>query len=268
MKKSYGILGVLLLAALLVMPGAAQAEMYVEAYAGFNATTDMSTSTTVAYPGTAWTGTFNTPGYGDAAVIGGLKIGTWFVPTGFLGYNYPDWMKYLGFYTDFSYHRLNLSGRPGVNILFGGAPVGTFPSTFNTEGTCATWAFMFAGRYGFLRDSEIPFGRIQPYVAVGPAIMWTTQEPKLVVRNFLGAPIGVGGSPGSQGSMNIALVVEAGLRFMALKNVSIDASFKWRYAQPSYSYQYQDWAVGAIGTYGYNPTLNLLSFQLGAAYHF
>jgi hypothetical protein len=28
----------------------------------------------------------------------GLKIGTWFVKNGFLGFDYPDWMKYFSFY--------------------------------------------------------------------------------------------------------------------------------------------------------------------------
>jgi opacity protein-like surface antigen len=124
---------------------------------------------------------------------------------------------------------------------------------------------MFAARYGFLPDSEVPFGRLQPYVAVGPAIMWSTQQPKLMVANTV-----FGVSPGSSSSTNIALAVDAGLRYMCLKNVSIDLSFKYRYATPSFSYSSS--ASGAPVlipiSFDYKPTYNLFSGQLGVAYHF
>ncbi|MBI4643391.1 MAG: outer membrane beta-barrel protein, partial [Deltaproteobacteria bacterium] len=166
------------------------------------------------------------------AVIGGLKLGTWFVKEGIPGYNYPDWMKYLGFYVDFSFHRLDLKNQNFNQTL---NTAGVFTAGLNTdarsEGTVATLAFMFAARYGFLPDSEVPFGRLQPYVAVGPAVMFSTQQPTI---NILTTAQNI--EPGSQSSTDIALAVDAGLRYMALKNVSIDASFNYRWANPSYSY--------------------------------
>jgi hypothetical protein len=40
---------------------------------------------------------------------GGLKLDAWFERSSDLsGINFPAWMKDLGFYLDFSYHRLNM----------------------------------------------------------------------------------------------------------------------------------------------------------------
>jgi opacity protein-like surface antigen len=267
MKKSYALAGVMILAAiLLVLPVGAQAEMYIEAYLGGAFAGDVGHNTTFNMPTAGQTLNGNVPGHAQPAVLGGLKLGTWFVKEGFLGYNYPDWMKYLGFYLDFCYHRLDLKHQNFNNKLYtGGVFTGFFNQDFSSEGTAATLAFMFAARYGFLPDSEVPFGRLQPYVAVGPAILFTTQQPK-IVDYTAGRVI----DNGSQGSTDIALAVDAGIRYMALKNVSIDASFKYRWANPSYSYS----GVAGPGpiaipiNYKYEPTYNLFSFQLGAAYHF
>ena len=93
----------------------------------------------------------NNPGkFDNPQVIGGLKVGTWFVKEGVLGYNYPDWMKYLGFYIDFSYQRLNIKsgGTSLASDFFQGVTGGgTTPNMLTSEGFAATLAFMFAGRY-------------------------------------------------------------------------------------------------------------------------
>jgi opacity protein-like surface antigen len=269
MRKSYALAGVMILAAiLLVLPVGAQAEMYVEAYLGGAFAGDLSDS---GFKGVEPNGNYavgNLPGHAQPAVLGGLKIGTWFVKEGFLGYNYPDWMKYLGFYLDFCYHRLDLKNQ-GFNVnsynaagVFGGQS----NMEFKSEGTAATLAFMFAARYGFLPDSEVPFGRLQPYVAVGPAILFSTQNPTINEMNANGTIASVT-EGGSRGSTDIALAVDAGVRYMCLKNVSLDASFKYRWANPSYSYSAANNGATAI-SYKYEPTYNLFSFQLGAAYHF
>jgi hypothetical protein len=58
--------------------------------------------------------------------------------------------------------------------------------------------------------------------------------------------------------MNVALVVEPGIRWVALKNVSIDTAFRWRYCVPS-------WSDGL--TIKADP-LNQFSFLVRANYHF
>jgi outer membrane protein W len=269
MKKTYLFAGVMILAAvLLVLPVGAKAEMYVEAYlgGGFAGTLSDDIAVSISNGNTMYG---STNGAAQPYVLGGLKVGTWFVKEGFLGYNYPDWMKYLGFYLDFCYHRLDLKNGSfgGTFRNAAGATVGFLNHEAKSEGTVATLAFMFAARYGFFPDSEVPFGRLQPYVAVGPAILFSTQDPTIHAMNNAGVITNTL-SAGSQGSTDIALAVDAGVRYMALKNVSLDASFKYRWANPSYTYS---GVVGGAGTrfsYSYQPTYNLFSFQLGAAYHF
>jgi hypothetical protein len=297
-KRVISVLGLMFLAAALVLiPATSGAEMYVEAYLGgvAGASDSMSQpfggSTVVGGNTYSTSGVANLPGTLDNPFfMGGLKLGTWFVKEGFLGYEYPDWMKYLGFYIDFSYHRLNFRRQAATysqNFFVNGAPFVSNPVggdlTWGTEGNAATLAFMFAARYGFLPDSEVPFGRLQPYIAVGPAIMFTSQEQKFIVQNYnnvAGHPVGPitaiyqGVGLGSQSAAVICLAVEAGIRYMALKNVSIDVSFKYRWAQPSFD---GNWAEQARLPAGYpvipvnttlEPTYHLFSGQLGVAYHF
>ncbi len=272
---------ILVLSLLLILPSAAMAEMYLEGYLGGNFTpsTGMNLTTQHSVFGiNDFIESHSIPGRIDPAVVGGLKIGTWFVKEGFLGVNYPDWAKYFGFYFDFSYHRLDFP-RQRMDSFAKGLGQANIPSSvtnnFWSEGTAASLAFMFSARYGFLPDTEVPFGRLQPYIAVGPAIFFSSQEPALTSGFIIAqAPafIPYGIKPGSTSSVDVALAVETGLRWMALRNVSLDVSFKYRYAQPSYQFSFNDPVDSPTLSRGrsftLNPTFNLFSFQVGAAYHF
>lgn len=278
-KKIVSFLGVMILAvALVTLSGPAKAEMYVEGYIGGAqaVSSGQTINTFVSNPAGPWRSysTYVT-GHYDPSVVGGLKIGTWFVKEGFLGYNYPDWMRYFGFYLDFSYHRLNIQRRQfsGTSI-FGNHGFATAVSTFETEGNAATLAFMFAARYGFLSDSEVPFGRLQPYIAVGPAILFASQQPTKFNTNITTwsdgtTLLGRSFKPGSRSGVFLALAVDAGVRWMALKNVSIDVFFNYRYAQPSFEYIAADYYTGfSATTFTLSPTYHILSGNVGVAYHF
>ncbi len=260
----------LLAAALLVLPVGARAEMYVEGYLGgvFPSSQSFDFGAT---PAADYTYNVRVPGRYDPTVMGGLKIGTWFVKEGFLGFNYPAWMKHLGFYLDFSYHRLNM--RPQLatyrEVFAGLANRGVL--NFSSEGAAATLAFMFAGRYGFFPDAEVPYGRLQPYLAVGPALLFVSQQPRFSFVRFTGPFLTDDMDLASDSDVALALAVETGLRWMALKNVSLDVSFKYRFAQPSFSHTLSEGANGFFinpHTVTMEPTLHLFSFQVGAAYHF
>ena len=92
---------------------------------------------------------------------------------------------------------------------------------------------MFAARCGFIKDNEVPFGHLQPYVAIGPAVV-------NVAFN----------TPGDENSaFTPGLVMDAGVRYMVNRKFSIDLFFRYRHAQP-------------------NLTYNFFSGIAGIAYHF
>ncbi len=174
---------------------------------------------------------FSNSGAVAPSLIGGGRLGYWFVPEGALGYNYPDWMKYFGVYTDVSFQGLNVKEQSVSVADFNDAGVfrGNFSGNFYSHGYVVTWAFMFAARYGFLPSDKVPFGRLQPWVAVGPAILFTGMKPK--ARVYDGSGVGGVANPGWQSTVVPALVVDAGLRYMLNKRFSLDFSFRYRYAQ-------------------------------------
>ncbi len=278
--KKIGVLAAVMAMAFLCV-GVAQAEMYFEGYLGgaFAPSTGTNVSIHDVQPGPFFDSKYfyKTSGAIDPTVIGGVKLGTWFVKEGTLGWSgYPEWARYFGFYTDFSYQRLytrdnRLSGTEFAGVSASNVGFAATEAGFvKIEGSVATWAFMFAGRYGFFPDSDVPFGRLQPYVGVGPAIFFTSAKPKLQTRG-IGTFNGVSTlnlSPGNEGTTNLGLAVDAGVRYMCLKNVSLDISFKWRYVQPSYDFSGQNGADFVPAKFSIDQSLNLLSVQAGVAYHF
>jgi hypothetical protein len=80
-------------------------------------------------------------------------------------------------------------------------------------------------------------------IGVGPAVVWSG--------------LSIGQSNGN--STNIALVVEPGIRWILLKNVSVDTSFRYRMASPSYDFSGVDVKL---------EPLHQLSFLVRANYHF
>jgi opacity protein-like surface antigen len=220
MKKKTYVLGLAVaLAGLLALTGVAQSAMWVGAELGGNFN---------AYPKV----NVDAPGVSRSiqtevrpSVIGGAIIGYDFVNAGFGAYAWPDWMKYFSFATDITYNRLTIQdGGPGIGRYFS-------PNS-RLNGYEVAWTFLFMGHYGFLPDSEVPSGRIVPYIGVGPAILFTGVQFSAATYFH---PKGIYASNHGDSSVNVALVVEPGVRFMAMKNVSVDVAMRYRYAAPSWS---------------------------------
>ncbi len=86
--------------------------------------------------------------------------------------------------------------------------------------------------------------------------MFSSRDLKITTQ---GPKVFTGLSLGSTSSTNVALAVDTGIRYMMLKNVSLDVSFKYRLATPRFKYDnVMDW----------NPLYQLFSGQVGVAYHF
>jgi opacity protein-like surface antigen len=238
MKRKMYVLGVAaLVAAMLAMSGVAQSAMWVGAQLGGNFNNaDVKIS---AGPLSASNSVFIRP-----SVIGGATIGYDFVNAGFGAYAWPDWMKYFSFALDLTYNRLAINQDNNV-----------FAHNSRVNGYEVAWTFLFMAHYGFMPDSEVPSGRINPYIGVGPAIVWTGAQgtfPILTLDRH------VRSSNFGDDAMNVALVVEPGIRWMAMKNISIDTAFRYRYSVPSWSDN-----NATIKT-----TLNQFAFLVRANYHF
>jgi hypothetical protein len=241
MKKKMYVLGVAaLVAAMLALSGVAQSAMWVGAELGGNFPTNPNINASVG----PFSGNFDGAKI-QPSVIGGAIIGYDFVNSGFGAYAWPDWMQYFSFATDVTYNKLNING----SQVSAGGLARAFHNTV-LKGYEVAWTFLFMAHYGFLKDSEIPAGRINPYIGVGPAILWSGFEN----------PVGRGGA----NAMNVALVVEPGIRWVCLPNVSIDTAMRYRYAVPSYEIG----TVPGVGTLNISPTLHQFAFLVRANYHF
>jgi hypothetical protein len=234
-----------LVAAMLALSGVAHSAMWVGAELGGNFVVRPNINAQIG----PFDGNFSGDGI-SPSVIGGATIGYDFVNSGFGAYAWPDWMKYFSFAMDITYNKLTIRGGQTWDAAIWSlnqpvVPAGTSPAGAMTlKGYEFAWTFLFMAHYGFLPDSEVPSGRINPYIGVGPAILWS------------GFDNPVGG--GSANAMNVALVVEPGIRWMALSNVSIDTAMRYRYAVPSYD----------VGPLTLSPTLHQFAFLVRANYHF
>ncbi len=274
MKKGK-ICFMVVLALLLTLTSVAQAELYLEGFLGGTAGTNMGGASfhqsEAPPPPPNTPGSFlnmnSSGGVTPAFVIGG-RVGYWFVRTGALKLQYPDWMKYFGVYTDISFQQLRVSPESATVSDRDDQRVfqGTFPGEFYSNGYAVTWAFMLAARYGFLPNDKVPFGRLQPWVGVGPAVMWTGMRPKATVFNPDGS-LGAIANPGWSHTALPALVLDAGVRYMFRPNISFDLSFRYRYAHPNFNFEFTD-MNGAPSRLHFSPTYNLFSGLLGVAYHF
>lgn len=130
----------------------------------------------------------------DPGPAGGLKVGY-----------FLDSFPYLGFEGEGSIASNN-QPRQTINIS---PPVNGTNVAVTRQQTMLIWtmAFHIVGRYGFLKDKEVPFGRLQPYVGIGPGVGVLYFE--------------------TDSAKNFSLDTEAGIRYMFTKHLAAFVEYKY-----------------------------------------
>jgi len=131
----------------------------------------------------------------DPGVTGGIKLGY-----------FLDSCPYFGVEAEGS---IGNQPQPSQTVSLS-PPVGGVVTTGRvTNQNLLVWtmALHLVGRYGFLPDQEVPFGRLQPYVGIGPGLVVLYAE--------------------ADSAKNFGLEVEAGLRYMFTKHLGGFLEYKF-----------------------------------------
>ena len=121
-----------------------------------------------------------------------------------LGYFFHQF-PYLGLEGELSYTRNKVRQTFPLTSHLVNANTASFVDAFDN----VSFVLRIMGRYGFLPDSEVPFGRLQPYVGIGPGLELVMGEDDT--------------------AKNIGLEVSAGLKYMILQNFSTFVEYKFSY---------------------------------------
>ena len=280
--RSKKIFDAMCLLALLV-PAHACAEWYVEGYVGgmFGRSHLCGPQVNNIYNQSNLNASFCLPTKKlSSTVTGGLKLGAWFDDQCHLPCETPSWLEHLGCYIDADFNNLDYHHGFCLTPICYTTPDGnTHPGCANTCfsscGHSTTLAFMLACRACICRTDEIPAGRFQPYLALGPAVLFVKQHAKLLIGAheiddghfalILNNTYTI--EPSCCVSKHVACAaLDAGLRQMLSECFSIDYSFKYRYAPSCFSFTAATGSTGDLLSFKHR--YHQFSFQVGFGFHF
>jgi opacity protein-like surface antigen len=167
-------------------------------------------------------------------------------------------LKYFGFEMDIAYQKLHWPDQ-AVTV----SPT-NFRQALAANVTALSTSFLFLARYGFLSDADVPIGRLQPYLGIGPVI--------LVTNSYLniGQRLHNAGGDFRSTEADLGLAVETGLRYMIHPKVSLYAAFRYRYLPNHVSVDDSifDLAPSTLSNIEMHTTYNMFDLIFGATYHF
>ncbi len=168
-------------------------------------------------------------------VIGGLKFGRYF-----------DSLPWFGIEGETSLSRNNIRGNQG---RISPPPPGGPNNLFAGSDWFIDWTMQLSlmVRHGFLKDKEVNFGRLQPYLGIGPGweVVYFTHDS----------------------AKNFAIEAQAGVRYMVTEKIGLYCEYKFSY---QFAVEYQDLPAGkqVPATASWSFDLPHHRFVLGVSYHF
>ncbi|MHB8067644.1 MAG: outer membrane protein [Desulfobaccales bacterium] len=194
----------------------------------------------------------------NTSLLLGGKIGYWFTKKSVFGLQMPSWLKYFGFELDVGYQKLHWPDQ-AVTV----SPT-NFRQVLYANVTAVSVAFLFLARYGFYPDADVPLGRLQPYIGIGPVGFITNSYLNI------GQKLSNAGGDFRCTSGDVGLAVETGLRYMIHPKVSLYAAFRYRYLPQHVSVDDSifDLAPTTLSNIEMHSTYNMFDLIFGTAYHF
>ncbi len=154
----------------------------------------------------------------DSGFFGGVTVGYDFVREGALGRAWPGWMKHVSLVLDATYENVRFQ-RQAVTVAVKGNYVDHphYESGISPGGSISMIHItpMLVGRYGVFTSAEVPSGRVQPFLGVGAGVVISNLDLDNMDNQ-------------EKNKVDMSVLFEGGLRFMLLRNVSIDAAVRYR----------------------------------------
>jgi opacity protein-like surface antigen len=168
------------------------------------------------------------------AILGGIKFGRYF-----------DSLPWFGVELEMSFSRQAIHGSQGR--ISPPLPAGPTKALSGPD-RFYIWAMQcnLLARYGFLKDKEVNFGRLQPYVGLGPGfeVLYGTYDS----------------------AKNFAIEAQAGIRYMFTEKIALFCEYKFSY---QFGVEYQNFLIAhqpPEGTMMFDVPHH--RFILGISYHF